>query len=233
LKILGAVARWLFILSLPPLILSATIHLEFNSLRLYQDGFEKYNVSQTTGLDETELTKAASGLISYFSSDEDYISLTVIKNGEPFELFNQREIAHLKDVKALVKLNFRLLLGTAIYVGVFAGMCLFWRKRRYRRQLVRGTFIGSIITLGMIVALGIGSAVADFNQLFLQFHFLAFTNELWMLDPTRDYLIMLFPEGFWFDAALLMGKIIAGVAGALCGISAWYLRRARKQALQK
>jgi integral membrane protein (TIGR01906 family) len=230
LKILSAVARWLFILSLPPLILSATIHCEFNSLRLYQDGFEKYDVSQTTGLSPTELTKAASGLISYFSSDEEYISLTVLKDGQPFELFNQREIAHLKDVKALVKLNFHLLLGTAIYAGVFAGLCLFWQKRQYRRGLVRGIFIGSLITLGVIAALGIAAATLDFNQLFTQFHFLAFTNELWMLDPARDYLIMLFPEGFWFDAALLFGKVSAGVAGALCGLSAWYLRRARKEA---
>jgi len=230
LKILGAIAKWLFILSLPPLIISATIAFEFNSLWLYRDGFQKYNVSQTTGLDEIELEKAASGLISYFNSDEEYISLTVLKDGKPFELFNQREVAHLKDVKALVQLNLRLLTGTVIYVGVFAGMCLFWRKRRYGRELAKGTFIGSSITLGMILALGIGSMVADFNQLFLQFHFLAFTNELWMLDPTKDYLIMLFPEGFWFDAALLMGKISAGVAGALCGVALVYLRRTRRRA---
>jgi integral membrane protein (TIGR01906 family) len=234
LKILGAIAKWLFILSLPPLILSATIHFEFNSLRLYQDGFEKYNVSQTTGLDEIELEKAAKGLINYyFSSDEEYISLTVLKNGQPFELFNQREISHLKDVKTLVQLNFRLLVGMAVYIGVYAGMCLFWRRGRYRRELTRGTFIGSTITLGMIVALGIGSVAFDFNQLFLRLHFLAFTNELWLLDPTKDYLIMLFPEGFWFDVAMLFGKITTGMAGALCGISAWYLRRARKQALKQ
>jgi integral membrane protein (TIGR01906 family) len=230
LKILGAVARWLFILSLPPLILSATIHFEFNSLWLYQDGFEKYNVSQATGLAETELKKAASGLISYFNSDEEYISLTVLKDGKLFELFNQREIAHLKDVKSLIQLNFHLLVGTAIYIGVFAGMCLFWQRGRYRRELTRGTFIGSIISLGMILTLGIGAMVLDFDQLFLQFHFLAFTNELWMLDPTKDYLIMLFPEGFWFDAAMLFGKITTGVAGALCGISAWYLQHIRKRA---
>jgi integral membrane protein (TIGR01906 family) len=126
-----------------------------------------------------------------------------------------------------VQLDFRLMVGTAVYVGVFTGLCLFWRKRRYRRELVRGTFIGSIITLGMIVGLGIASVAADFDQLFLQFHFLAFTNQLWLLDPARDYLIMLFPEGFWFDAALLMGKIIAGVAGALLGVSTWQLRRTK------
>jgi integral membrane protein (TIGR01906 family) len=233
-KILANVARWLFILTLPALLLTATIRIEFSSLRLYENGFEKYNVSQTTGLSQTELEKAAKGLINYyFNSDEEYISLTVVKDGETFELFNQKEVAHLKDVKALVQLNSRLLLGTAIYIGIYAGMCLFWRKKKYWRNLAWGTFIGSAITLGMIVALGVGAMVGSFDRLFLQLHFLAFTNELWMLDPTKDYLIMLFPEGFWFDAAMLFGQIITGVAVTLLVVSLVYLRRTRKQDLRK
>ena len=230
-KILGTIAKWLFILSLPALLITATIAFEFNSLWLYKNGFEKYNVSQTTGLDEAELETAASGLISYFNSGEEYISLTVVKDGQPFELFNQREVAHLKDVKALIQLNSRLLLGAAIYVGVYAGICLFWRRKRYRRRLAWGTVIGSSIALGMIIAMGIGSMVLDFNQLFLQFHFLAFTNELWMLDPTKDYLIMLFPEGFWYDTAMLFGQITAGAAATLGGVAGGYLRTTRKKAL--
>jgi len=229
LKILGNIAKWLFILSLPALLVSATIAFEFNSLWLYKNGFQKYNVSQTTGLDEAELEKAATGLISYFNSDEEYISLTVVKDGEPFELFNQREVDHLKDVKALIQLNSRLLLGTAIYVGVYAGICFLWRRGRYWRRLAWGVVIGSSITLGMIIALGIGSML-NFQELFLKFHFLAFTNELWMLDPTQDYLIMLFPEGFWYDAAMLFGQITAGVAGTLGGVAGLYLWTTRRKA---
>lgn len=229
-KILANLAKWLFILTLPALLITATIRTEFGSLWLYKNGFEKYNISQITGLSETELEKAAIGLINYyFDSDEEFISLTVLKDGEPFELFNQKEIAHLRDVKALVELNSRLLLGTAIYIGIYAGMCLFWRRKKYWPRLALGTVIGSSITLGMIVALGVGAVVGSFDQLFLQFHFLAFTNDLWMLDPTRDYLIMLFPEGFWFDAALLFGQITTGVAGTLLAVSLVYLRRTRKK----
>ncbi len=228
-KILATIAKWLFILTLPALIITATIRLEFGSLWLYQNGFEKYNVSQTTGLSETELKKAASGLINYyFHSDEEYISLTVLRDGEPFEIFNEREIDHLRDVKALVNLNSRLLMGTAIYIGVYAGMCLFWRIKRYWRNLARATVIGSSITLGMIVALGIGSMVGSFDRMFLQLHFLAFTNELWMLDPTKDYLIMLFTEGFWFDVAIIFGQIITGVAGTLLAVALVYLKRNRR-----
>ncbi len=225
-RVIGNIAKWLFIFSLPALLISAAINFEFNSLWLHRNGFEKYNVSEATGLDKAELEKAAAGLIGYFNSGDEYISLTVVKDGEPLELFNQREVAHLKDVKALMQLNLRLLVGTAAYVGVYAGISLFWRRKRYRRQLAWATVIGSSITLGMIIALGAGSMLLDFNELFTRFHLVAFTNELWMLDPATDYLIMLFPEGFWYDSAVLLGQITAAAAGALCGIGGLYLRRA-------
>ena len=232
-RILGIAAKVLFIICLSTLLVSATIAFEFNSLWLYKNGFQKYNVSQTTGLAEVELEKAARGLISYFNSDEEYISLTVVKDGKPFELFNQREVAHLKDVKGLIQLNYRLLLGMAIYVGAYAGICLFWRRKKYWRRLAWGVVGGSSTALGMMLALGIGSTILDFGQLFTQFHFLAFTNELWMLDPTQDYLIMLFPEGFWYDAAMLFGQISAGAAGTLCGVAGGYLWKKRKQAISQ
>jgi len=212
---------------LPMLLVTATIAFEFNSLWLYKNGFQKYNVSQTTGLAEAELEKAARGLISYFNSDEEYISLTVIKDGKPFELFNQREVAHLKDVKKLVQLDYRLLLGAAIYVGAYAGICLF---RRRRRRLAWGVVGGSSIVLGMMLALGIGSTVQGFDQLFTQFHLFAFTNEFWMLDPTKDYLIMLFPEGFWYDVAMLFAKIVIGIAVTLGGVAGGYLWTTRRRA---
>jgi uncharacterized membrane protein len=30
----------------------------------------------------------------------------------------------------------------------------------------------------------------------------SFSNNLWLLDPQKDYLIMMFPEGFFNDAAI-------------------------------
>jgi len=136
---------------------------------------------------------------------------------------------HLKDVKTLVQMNRSLLVGTAIYIGVYASISLFRRGKQYRRQLAWSVFIGSIITLGIIVALGAGSMLLNFDELFTRFHFVAFTNDLWMLDPATDYLIMLFPEGFWYDSAVLLGQITAAAAGTLCVTSRLYLKRAKKQ----
>jgi len=227
LRILGIVAKWLFILCLPILLLTASIGGAVNSLWLYKYGFDKYNVSQTTGLAETELEKAATGLISYFNSDGEYISLTVMKDGEPFELFNEKEVIHLKDVKGLIWLDYWVLLGTLIYALGYALVSLLWRKDW--RRLAWGVVGGGGITLGLMLALGLGTLLG-FDQLFWQFHLISFANELWQLDPTRDYLIMLFPQGFWYDATVFCVLATAGLAIILGGVAGGYLMFSRRRA---
>jgi len=227
LKILGIAAKWLFMLCLPILLLTASIGWAANSLWLYKYGFAKYDVSHTTGLAEVELEKAATGLIGYFNSDEDYISLIVMKDGEPFELFNEKEVIHLSDVKGLIWLNYWVLLGTLIYTLAYAGISLFWWKDW--RRLAWGVVGGGSITLALMLALGLGTLLG-FDQLFWQFHLISFTNELWLLDPTKDYLIMLFPRGFWYDATVFCAGITAGPAIILGSVAGGYLLFGRNKA---
>jgi len=155
LKSLVIAAKWIFVLCVPILLLTASIGWAVNSHWLYKYGFEKHTVSQTTGIAEVELEKAATGLISYFSSGETNISLTVIKDGEPFELFNQREVAHLRDVKGLIWLDYWVLLATLIYTLGYAGVSLFWRRKRYWQQLAWGMVSGSGITFTLDAGDGI------------------------------------------------------------------------------
>ena len=218
-KILDFITRWLFIFCLPVLFLAASIAICFNSAWLYNYGFSKYEVSLSTGLAPPELDKAARGLVHYWNSGDEFIKLTVIKDGKPFELFNQREVIHLKDVKGLVRLDYRILLVTLIYTLVYLGVHLWGQQRKYRGKLVWPIMAGSGITLLAMLVLGIASAF-DFDQLFYQFHILSFANDFWQLDPNTDYLIMLFPGGFWFDVAVFVMLITGGfavVSGSITG----------------
>lgn len=207
--------KWLFVLCLPLLLLSASIGGAANSLTLYRYGFDKFGVSHTTGLSAVELDKAARGLVHYFNSSDEYINLTVVKDNQTFTLFNQREAIHLKDVRELFRLDYWILLGTLIYALAYVGFFI-WLKEW--RRLAWGLVWGSGLTLGLMLLLGL-STMLNFDQFFLQFHLLSFTNELWQLDPSRDYLIMLFPRGFWYDATLFItiatavGAVILGGVG--------------------
>ncbi len=226
-RALATSAKGLFMLCLPFLLLTASLGWAANSLCLYKHGFEKYSVSQTTGLASSELDKTARGLISYFNSDEEYISLSVVKDGEPFELFNQREVFHLKDVKGLIRLDYWVLVGTLAYALAYAGVCLFWRKRRYWRQLAWGLVGGGSLTLALMLALGLGTLLG-FDQLFWQFHVISFSNEFWRLDPATDYLLMLFTGGFFYDATIFCAGISAGLAIILGGVGGFTLSRVDK-----
>jgi integral membrane protein (TIGR01906 family) len=221
-KALATSAKWLFMLCLPFLLFTASIGWAVNSLWLYRYGFEKYNVSQTTGLPDSELEDIYTELIVYFNSDAEHINITAVKDGEPFELFNQREIIHLKDVKGLIWLDYWVLLGTLIYVLAYSGACFFWRKRGYWRHLGWGLVGGGGITLGLMLALGLGTLLG-FDKLFWQFHVISFSNEFWLLDPAKDYLKMLFPQGFFYDTVLFCVGISAGLALILGGVGGYWL----------
>ena len=218
------IAQWVFILCLPVLLLTGSVSGAANSLWLYKYGFEKYNISQVTGLAPAELDKAARGLRGYFNSGDEFINIVVEKDEKPFTLFNEREVDHLKDVKGLFQVVYKILLGSLVYALIFIGLSLFWWREK--KRLGRGLFFGGCLTLALMLVLGVVIAV-DFDQFFLQFHMLSFANDFWMLDPARDYLIMLFPQGFWFDAALFCA--IATAAGAVIsgGGGWWQMRKNR------
>jgi integral membrane protein (TIGR01906 family) len=227
-KALGIAAKWLFILCLPVLLITASLGWAANSLWLYRYGSEKYDVSQTTALPDSELENVYADLISYFNSDADYIAITVVKDNESFALFNQQEIIHLKDVKGLIQLDYGVGLGTLVYILAYAGVCLFWRKKRYWRELAWGLVGGGSITLGLMLASTLG-ALLNFDWLFWQFHVISFANQFWLLDPTKDYLKMLFPDAFFYDGAILCAIVTAALAIILGGVGGWWLRSARRR----
>ncbi len=211
-------ARILFIICIPFFLLTASISIAANCGALYHHSFTTYGIPGVTGLSLSELDKAADGLIRYFNSGEESIDITVIKDGEMLTLFNEREVGHLADVKALFHLGYWVALGTFGYMVLFVLAGIFWWKDK--RNIGLGLLWGGVFSLAVMIVLGIVIAV-DFDGFFLRFHLLSFANDLWQLDPSRDYLIMMFPQGFWFDAALyvslgaLGGAIITGLTGWL------------------
>ncbi len=223
---LFTISHILFIISLPLLFISLSLTVAFNCQPLYSYGFDKYGVEETTGLERSELDLASRELISYFNSGEELIDIVVTKNGEPFELFNEREVLHLKDVKDLVKLNYTVLLFTGLYILGFSAVFLTRRTHEWQ-NLLKNAIYGSMLTILIIGVLGL-TALVDFNWLFLQFHLISFANDLWLLNPATDYLIMMFPQGFWFDATFLCAIMAISLAVITWGIACAVVRKAKK-----
>ena len=101
---------------------------------------------------------------------------------------------------------------------------------RFLGELAQRVIRGVVLMGILVVAVGI-FALSGFATLFLRFHQLAFANDLWQLDPRRDYLVIIFPQGCWFDATMRVVASTVSGAVALTLASGGYLlwtRRAGK-----
>ena len=50
-------------------------------------------------------------------------------------------------------------------------------------------------------------SLVGFEQAFIVFHKISFTNDLWQLNPHTDMLLIMFPQGFFFDTTMLIAAL--------------------------
>jgi integral membrane protein (TIGR01906 family) len=131
-------------------------------------------------------------------------------NGMP--IYNERELSHMHDVKALVQTTLQLWVVALGILLVLAAVAV-WRK--WGREYLRGLSRGGWLTVGIIVLVLAGVGIS-FDWLFTEFHHLFFTGNTWLFYYS-DTLIRLFPMRFWEDGFILMG-IFCIVSGLILGI---------------
>lgn len=201
-------AGLLFILAWPVLLLSSTVTWAANDPGFYAGGFNKYNIAATTGISRADLDAVPRKFVDYYNSSQEYLDIKVEQRGKRVDLFNAREIQHMKDVKDLVRFG-NLMQRLSLFFIVIAGAVgLFWWQGKKRRTVLKLALAGCLATLGLILFIG-AAALINFDGFFLLFHLVSFTNDLWVLDPLRDNLIQMFPQGFFFDAAIFIGGLVA------------------------
>ena len=217
----------LFIVAVPLFLVTASVAWAFNSAGVYERGFEKYRVSSFSGITRADLARVAADIRHYFNSGEEPLAVRTRIFGEERDLFNSREATHMRDVKRLIWGVYIIAALSTVYLLAVAGLGLARYRRRFAETLALRGLWGGGVTLALILVVGL-FALVGFDRLFLTFHQISFSNDLWQLDPRTDFLVVLFPQNFWFDATMWVAA--RAVAGALAvtvfsGGYLLYLRR--------
>ena len=214
LRWLGAIA---FVISLPVFLILGNILDVASDRSFYASEFEKYRIRDVTRLDDVQLMAVADHFIGYLRDPAATLDIEVTINGTRRPLFNQKEINHMVDVQHLFQLakNARLVAGAVLLLVPLLGVGL--GGSAFLPRLGTLLVAGGMATVGILGLAGLLSLV-DFTEAWTQFHHIAFSNDDWLLDPRTDYLIMLYPEGFWFDAVMKIAMQSALEAVVLGGI---------------
>jgi integral membrane protein (TIGR01906 family) len=224
---LGNRAAWIAasvvcVIAIAVTLILGAVRFAFSWQPVYTYAVTAYHADEVTNISSSGLLAATHQIRNYFTNGERDLDIRVTdKDGNSGPLFNEREIAHMRDVKALVRRIYILLDGAALYTLAFAVVALALGLPG-RRRLARVVLAGSLAATAVIVGLG-AAALIGFDQLFTEFHVLSFSNDFWELNPAQDHLVQIFPQGFWFDITIFAGALALLAALCLAVLSGTYL----------
>jgi integral membrane protein (TIGR01906 family) len=220
---LSQIAATLIVLLIPLLLVLSSVRLvmtpQFLAFEYHRADFPP----DIYGFSREDRLNYAPFAIDYLLNDSgiDYLGDLTFDDGRP--LFNERELGHMVDVKSLTRAAL-LVLTLALPLTVMLGVLLA-RRRGTRARLGVALMTGGGITL-LLMATVAGLTLVAWDTFFTGFHQAFFSEGTWIFDYS-DTLIRLFPERFWFDAALTVGGLTA--AGAvICLAAGWWLARAAR-----
>lgn len=174
---------------------------------------------EETGLPAEQYAPMAQMITSYLKGEGDFQLVYNVRDAE-IVAFNTREQTHMTDVQGLFRLCSSVSLGSAMLTLV--GWLATRREPAFWR-IVRRAVCCVLACVACLMLL----ATIDFDSLFILFHRIAFTNELWLLDPRTDLLIRLMPIEFFISYAVLIGGVWAMMMGLLLVLSTVQLRKQR------
>lgn len=171
----------------------------------YGKEYAKYNVLDDLEMEMSDAMQVTKEMMSYLRGNRADLVVETKVDGEEREFFNDREKAHMVDVRNLFIGGLWLRRG-AILILAISFLVLIKTKADWK-QLLPKSFL---ITIGSFVGITLAAGVlfmTDFHRYFMIFHEIFFTNDLWLLDPDTDLLIRMLPEGFFLDMVKRIGLI--------------------------
>jgi integral membrane protein (TIGR01906 family) len=161
------------------------------------------------GFTKQDRLEYAPGALQYLLNGEDITFLSNMRFPSGEALYNERELRHMRDVKVLTQYVYlaTIIVGTA---ALLAALVLAARQETHR-YLRQGLMYGALFALALVATIVI-VAVVNWNVFFSGFHQLFFQGGTWRFEYS-DTLIRLFPEQFWFEAALAIGGLTVIGAG--------------------
>lgn len=192
----------------------------------YEREYNKYQVLDDVHMEMDDLLDVTTEMMAYLRGRRPDLHVPTIVDGQPREFFNDREIAHMEDVRGLF-LAAIAIRRVCLALIVASVALLFALKADVKRVLPRMLCAGTVLFFGILAVLT-AIIASDFSKYFVVFHHIFFNNDLWLLDPRTDLLINIVPEPFFMDTAARIGITYAVSVVAVFVLSLIGLRLGKK-----
>ena len=148
------------------------------------------------------MNHSSNSIKTYFKNDLEKIDTTITKNNNNYQIFNEKEIDHMVDVKILIQKTLLFEKLGILLLTICLIILIYIKKLKKIEEIIRNIIIKSFLLWGLFLSIIIVSMIVNFNYTFILFHKLLFRNDLWILNPRTDFLLMMFPQRFFLEIAI-------------------------------
>lgn len=206
------------------ILLVTSININCFNRDFFSSEYKSLNTAKDLGMTDTDLSKATNTLLDYLQDKRNNINVQISIKGAETQAFNAKEASHMKDVKSLY--HFALIArNVAIITFIGSVIYIFIRVKKNTCTILSINYMKTAILVAVFFAILAGWAFVDFDTFWTSFHKLAFRNNLWLLDPSTDLMINLFPSKFFSDLVFRIVGMFAGGFILLFLLSYLYLRK--------
>ena len=205
------VASVLFAVVLFLFILSFSIALPIYFRPFYYMHIDPLEIELKSGFSHEEVVEAYNGTLDYLTLPNQEFDTGVLK-------YSDIGKAHFDDCKVLFNINGGILVGSALCLAVL--MILKKRKKlgEFRIGRFSARFYSGIAAILVPLVIGVLASI-NFDKAFKVFHHVLFPNkDNWILDWRTDELILILPEEFFRNCAILIGASILIFSGTLIAV---------------
>lgn len=207
---LNGVAAYFTVFSLIIILLVTSIDMNCFNRDFFRSEYATLKTSDELGMSEKDLNKATNTLLDYLQDKREDITVEITVKGTKQMAFNSKEAAHMVDVKGLYQ--FALVLRNVCLIIFAAGLIyLLVQMKKGAFTLLSINYMKMAIVFAVAFTMLTIWAYTDFNGFWTAFHKVAFRNDLWMLDPSTDLMINLFPEQFFLALVFRIVGMFAGI----------------------
>lgn len=178
--------------------ISASIAVPILSRGFYAAHVKLLALPQETGWTEAEILEAYDEMMSFELKGTEF-GTGVLKWSEAGK-------AHFTDVRVLFQLDLKVAAISGITLAALLLLSLIWKPHRFgNRGPSFWTGAGVLILFLIIGALG----ATNFDRAFTVFHSIFFPGKTnWLFDPNLDQIILILPEVFFRNCAILVIALI-------------------------
>lgn len=170
--------------------------------------FDKYNIYQNLHftIPMEDVKKFVYELMDFLIGKKAILDTKVMLDGTLTDFYSTRSLIHMGDCRNLFMAHGYL--AKVLLLPITFGLVWTIMADEKWYESFYDIYKKTLILFAIILCIIISFAIINFDLFFTTFHKIFFRNDLWLFDPSKDYIINYLPHEIFIDIGIKIAIVV-------------------------